>query len=236
MKAIYKGKKPETLTDWTFYFEPVSQYSYFAGQFCDLIIDLKYPDLRSNVRTCSMSSSPTEKYLAFTFTIRDTGYKLSLMEMVEGEVVEITEPVGRMILETHDSEQYLMIAGGIGVAPYRSMLKYIHDTKINKNVDLLYSDKTILELAYWEEFEQFNLSNYLNIQYTLTRHKSEDGEWFGGTGRIDKYKMSEFLAEKYHASTIMICGPTLMVKSMLEIFRTLDLPRNKLLFELFTGY
>jgi glycine betaine catabolism B len=237
MKSKFIEKVQETPTDWSFRFTQPEGYTYLAGQFSVIRVTPKYDDYRNNVRTCSTSSSPTEEFVQFTFTIRDTGFKRTLMELQEGDEVDITPAKGKMTLEAAGPGNIIMIAGGIGVAPYRGMAKFACDTqKDDVQLTLLYSDKTIEELCYKKEFDEIE-AKYKNFKvvYTLTRHQSDHGEWLGREGRINVDFIQEHISVD-PAPIYMVCGPVDMVQSTLSHLEMLSIPREQIISELFTGY
>jgi len=236
-KSKYIGKVQETPTDWSFRFEIPKGFEYRGGQYSVIRIDLAHPDSRSNARTCSTSSSPTEPYLQFTFTIRNTGYKDTLMEMQPGEEVELTPARGKMVLDQSMSEHCVMIAGGIGVTPFRGIIKEAYDLRrLDKKITLIYSDKTLSELAFFSEFKDIE-SDYANFRafYTLTRHTFDAGEWAGRMGRINEEFIIESVAD-LEVCTFMVCGPVEMCKGAMAQLSSLGVTRERIITEMFTGY
>jgi len=236
-KSKLIDKIQETPTDWSFRFSRPRGFEYFAGQYTVIRSSLIYPDVRGNSRTCSLSSSPSEDYLQFTFTMRHTGFKDTLMEMSVGTEVELFPVRGKMILEDVETEHCLMIAGGIGVAPYRGIIKFVHDNpSLNRKITLLYSDKTIPELCFKKEFDQISeIDSRLKIVYTLTRHDSQEHIWDGRQGRIDP----DFIianAGIMDLTRYMVCGPVEMVKDTMAILLANGVEREWIMAELFTGY
>lgn len=236
-KTKYIGKIQETPTDWSFRFEIPEGFEYKGGQYSVIRIALAHPDSRSNARTCSTSSSPTEPYLQFTFTIRNTGYKDTLMEMEPGTEVELTPARGKMILDEVKTNHCVMIAGGIGVTPFRGIIKEAYDLqRLDKKITLIYSDKTLQELAFFPEFKEIE-SKYKNFNafYTLTRHTPDAGEWNGRMGRINEEFIVESIAD-LEVCTFMICGPVDMCKSAMSQLAAIGVPRERVITEMFTGY
>lgn len=234
MNSSFIGKIQETPTDWSFRFTKPENYSYIAGQYSVIKMEMKFPDQRHGARTCSFSSSPTEEYLQYTFTIRESGFKLTLMELEPGDNVLITPARGNLTLQSVTTSAACMIAGGIGVAPFRGILKYLYDTKVVvPQVSLLYSDKTVEEVAFKSEFDRLAESG-MQIEYTLTR--AEEGLWHGKRGRID-WKMIEPYELQYAGDvTYLLCGSTEMVQHVHQILQSKAIPRERIVLELFTGY
>jgi ferredoxin-NADP reductase len=241
MSNMFKSKLiervQETPTDWSFRFTRPDGFEYKAGQYTVIRSSLMYPDARGNSRTCSLSSSPTEEYLQFTFTMRDSGFKKTLMEMPLETEVELFPIRGKMIIEEVSTNNCIMIAGGIGVAPYRGIIKYVYDhPEIDKKITLLYSDKTIPELCYKKEFDEITKNDSrISIRYTLTRHEIGQGNWDDRQGRIDK----DFILSHVNDSEntrYMVCGPVEMVKDTMNFLTEIGVPKEWILAELFTGY
>ncbi len=237
MKAIFIEKIQETPTDWSFRFEKPEGFKYKAGQYSVIRVPPLREDYRNNVRTCSTSSSPTEPYVQFTFTMRHTGFKDTLMDMDRGFEVELYPAVGKMTLEDVPGDKVVMIAGGIGVAPYRGMIKYAYDTNMSdRKITLLYSDKVIEEISYKAEFDAIAAAfpSFMPV-YTLTRHEESHGEWKGERGRITSEFIQRYV-DDVENTHFMVCGPEQMVRSGLLYLGELGVPRERITAELFTGF
>lgn len=236
-KSKFIEKVQLTPTDWSFRFEIPDGYEYKAGQYSVIRVNLAYPDTRSNARTCSFSSSPTEPYLQFSFTIRDTGFKKTLMEMESGTEVELTPARGKMVLEEVHTPHCVMIAGGVGVTPFRGIIKRVYDEQAwNTKITLLYSDKTLDELEFYSEFQEVETHcPQFRAIYTLTRHLQEHGDWKGKIGRIDTVFIKEYISD-LEQCTFMVCGPVEMVQGAMVHLAAMNIPRERIISELFTGY
>ncbi len=126
----------------TFYFSKPDSYRYNAGQFIELVIDHKNTDDRGSNRWFTLSSSPTEEMLAITTKIlnKKSTFKQALDKLKPGDYVTMSEPMGDFVLPKNINKQLLFIAGGIGVTPYRSMCKFIQDSRQRRKIRILYAE------------------------------------------------------------------------------------------------
>ena len=122
----------------TFKWYTDKKVTYFPGQFMYFTIPtLIYPDKRGNTRHFTLSSSPTEKYISNTTRIRkESGYKQTLAQLKKGDKIEVEGPSGTFIVDEEEKGPHVFIAGGIGISPFRSMLKYKIDKNLKYNVQL----------------------------------------------------------------------------------------------------
>lgn len=184
------GKKDEAKDTKTFFFEKPSGFSYIAGQYCYFTLPkVNYEDSRGGVRHFTLSSSPTETDIALTTRMRDeSGYKKTLDEFENGSEVAMQGPVGEFVLdkETTTTPQ-VMIAGGIGVTPYRSIIRYVADKNLNIPIHLIYANSLPEDIAFKAEFDQI-VKEHANIKvsYTVSRPEESKVKWDGLTGRIDE--------------------------------------------------
>ena len=107
---------------------------YTAGQFAFFDIGEVYNDPKGPIRHFTISSSPTEDFIMFSTRIRDSPYKKRLSTLEEGAKVKVRGPEGQFVLHQDYSKPAVFLSGGIGVTPFRSMIKYATDKQLsNKN-------------------------------------------------------------------------------------------------------
>jgi nitrite reductase/ring-hydroxylating ferredoxin subunit len=94
-----------------------------AGQFAFFDIGGVYNDPKGPIRHFTISSSPTENYIMFSTRIRDTPYKKRLSTLEQGAKVKVRGPEGQFILHQDYSKTAVFLSGGIGVTPFRTMIK-----------------------------------------------------------------------------------------------------------------
>ncbi|TSC64044.1 MAG: xylene monooxygenase electron transfer component, partial [Microgenomates group bacterium Gr01-1014_93] len=128
--AVYKIKQ-ETRNAFSIYFKKPKNLNYYPAQF--LIV--KYKGVE---REFTVSSSPSEKYLVITPKIGISPLKKFLIKLKPGDGVEIDPPMGTYTLDSKSPA--VMIAGGVGITPMRSMIKYALDQKLSIPMTLIYSN------------------------------------------------------------------------------------------------
>ena len=112
-------QKKETDNCVSLILEKPGNFNFYPGQYLDLELPIK--DRLGKTRILSISSSPSEDFIMLTYKIGITPYKQSLQNLRDGDFVESSHPAGTVVMD--DSSPIVMMAGGIGIAPHRSMIK-----------------------------------------------------------------------------------------------------------------
>lgn len=151
----------------SFFWETSDRIKWEPGQyFYYTLPNLSYPDKRGETRHFTISNSPTEKVLKLTtkFPNPTSGFKKTLDELPIGAEINGRGPQGTFTLSTLKHKAYptqLFLAGGIGITPFRSMIKYVVDKQslagiAGKKLDLPY-------LIYSNSDENFVFKKELEI-------------------------------------------------------------------------
>lgn len=234
MKLTLQNIHPETREASTFVFTPDAPVVYKAGQHISMRLPHENPDLRGIVRTFTLSSSPTEGALTITTKKGPSSFKQMLFQLTPWATIDARGPGGMFYLKEEDPE-HVFLAGGIGITPFHSMIRYACDEKKNIRMTLLYSNKNPDEIVFKDELDALAKENpNLHIIYTITQ-PDLGASWQGRIGRIDEALLRETSAlcpgAHWYAS-----GPPLFVDAMLAIFTSLAIPETHQHFERFTGY
>ena len=148
----------------------------------------------------TISSSPTESFLQFTTKYRwESDYKKALWQKRVGDELEITGSFGSFTLDENDTSARLFIAGGIGITPFRSMIKYVTDKQLTLPITLLYSVKNKAEAAFANELL---VHSSLFIVETTTE------------GRLNKEKIAKYCPD-WQNRTWWVCGPPAMIETVM---------------------
>jgi len=158
----------------------------------------------------SISSSPTNtEYMEFS--IKAVGKLTYYLHKLEpGSQLTIRGPYGNpfSVEDSLKSQDLLFIAGGIGLAPLRSVIRYVFDKReLYGKVDILYGARSASDLVFLDEIRKDWTSQHETDTY-LTIDRAEEG-WDGHVGFVPAY-LSEigFTSNK----TALVCGPPIMIK------------------------
>lgn len=239
MKLKLIEKRDEAKGTKSFFLQPEKPVTWFAGQYYYFTIsDMKYPDSKGNTRHFTISSSPTEgNLIRLTTRIREeSGYKKTLDELPLGAEIDGEGPNGTFILDENSSDSNVFIAGGIGITPFRSIIKYVVDKNLLIPIHLIYSNSVPEEITFKKELEEWSTS-HPNIKTDLTiSHPEESKEpWPGLTGRIDDVLIQK-LVSNIEKSIFWVCGPPPMIDAIEQVLGKLKITSDRIHSEKFTGY
>lgn len=237
MNLTLRETRKETKEVETFIFASDGPGKYKAGMHVVLRLPHKNPDGRGIIRSFTASSSPTEEGI-ITITTRPgpSSFKKALFSLPIGSTLEARGPAGTMYLLEEMPGQHVMLAGGIGVTPFRSMIKYAFDKHLSLSITLLYSNKIPQDIIFRKELDQI-ASQVSNIQivYTMTQPKEGLPSTSELLGRIDAAMIKEHVSDLLSAN-FYTAGPTAMVEEIIELIKSLGVPQEHVRFEKFSGY
>lgn len=219
LKIIHIKSESDNIS--SFIFEKPKGFSFYPGQYLD--IQLPIEDPLGKTRAFTISSSPTEDFLMITTKKGVSVFKKHLFSLKPGDIISTSHPVGTFILD--ESSPAVFLAGGIGITPFRSMIKYAVDKKLTTPITLIYSnsDNKFLfkkELENW----QTKLTN-LRIIYHLT----------GTNGRLELTQL-DAIAYLNVNSIFYLAGPPKMVDDFEKILLDLGVDELNIRYDRFDGY
>jgi NAD(P)H-flavin reductase len=187
----------------TFVLTPEEEFSFETGQFIELSVD------GIGEAPFTPSSSPLIKD-KLEVTVMKTGYVTGLMhEMKPGESMGIRGPYGRGYpLERFFGKEVLILGGGCGLAPIRSLLFALENISDRlEKVILCYGSKTPSDCIYKPLFARLNKINKFEAYRTVD--KPEDG-WTESVGVVTS--LLNKVRVNIHNSVAVVCGPPIMMK------------------------
>ncbi len=226
------------LDAYAFYFDRKNEdFDFLPGQYIRMMLSISNPDERGNSRLFSIVSSPLEKdYLMITTRIIQSSFKQELVKLPEGSMVKFFGPMGKFTLTEDEMEPRVFLAGGIGITPFHSMIRYVAQKNLPVSIYLFVSFSTIKELIFYKELSQIAIEKpNIKIIYTITHPKESQDNWQGEIGRI-----SDTLIKKYvldiQKPIYYIAGPPKMVEAMVLMVSQMGISADKIRKENFSGY
>jgi ferredoxin-NADP reductase len=210
---------------------------FSAGQYGYFKLESVSGDPKGPVRHFTFASSPTEEELMISTRVRDTPYKQRLASLEIGTEVQAWGPQGEFVLHQDHSKPAVFLSGGIGVTPFRSMIKYATDKQLPMQIVMFDSNRNVKNILYKGEFDEWASRNKnLKIVYAVT--DENPAGWTGEKGRINKEMITRQLnPEALRSAIFYVCGPPAMLKAMQQILLSdLQIPKERIKIEEFTGY
>ena len=174
----------------------------------------------------SITSSPTNKEYQ-EFSIKKCGVLTDCLHSLEvGDQITVRGPYGNNFpVDTElKGKDLLFVAGGIGLAPLRSVINYVIDNRADYGkVDILYGSRSADDLVQLKEIQEvWCKTEGVNVHLTIDR---EQEGWDGHVGFVPSYlKELEFANDK----TVLVCGPPIMIKFVLQGLKELGFENEQI--------
>jgi len=224
---------------WDFVFTPSRQFSYAPGQYMEWTLGHSAPDSRGNRRYFTLASSPTEKNLrlGIKFPTDASTFKQSMLAMDKNSSIVAAQLAGDFTLPRDRRQKIVMIAGGIGITPFRSMIKYLIDTqpRERREVVLFYANRTVEDIVYRDVFDTAWQLLGIKTIYTLTDKTRVPKYWNGAVGHITA-EMIKKEAPDYATRLFYLSGPNAMVTSFEETLVRMGVSERQIKKDFFPGF
>ena len=228
----------ENIADGTmaFHFRKSEGFSFEAGQSIDLtLLNPPETDAEGNTRAFSIAAAPHEDELMIASRMRDTAFKRVLKSADIGLKVQITGPFGSFILHENSSRPAIMLVGGIGVTPFRSIIKEATQKKLPHKIYLFYSNRQPKDAPFLEELKNLEKINP-NFKFIPTMTDVENiDSWDGEKGYIDEKMVDKYVPDRAGA-IYYSAGPQKMVFAMRTMLNTAGISNDDIRTEEFSGY
>jgi ferredoxin-NADP reductase len=220
-----------------FRLEKPAGYEFCAGQFCFIEVpDLGMRDEQGLRKHLSIASSPTERDLLFGTRKSESAFKRTFDALAVGAEVRIEEPRGSLALPQDPSQPLVFLAGGIGITPFRSMLRYAADAGTGHRITLFYSNRRPEESLFLDDLLAIARNHEgLRLVATMTRMAESSAPWTGLTGRLTADTIREHCPE-WRDSACYLAGPPAMVETLEATLKELGVDPSRIRPERFTGY
>jgi ferredoxin-NADP reductase len=214
--------KAEQAGYWSVYLTRPENFVFEAGDWIDIQFDGKL--LRGGI-TYSISSSPTESDIRISFREGVSEFKRALQSIRPDDRLVISQYGNDYNFQLKKNQSSVLIAGGVGIAPFRSMLKEMYDNK----------DKNTVTLIYLNQNEDFLFRDELN---TWARTLPNLSISYISTKEINRKKREKLILSliKNPNQNFYISGPPTMVESYEHLLIDTGVQIRDIRIDSFGGY
>ncbi len=220
-----------------FYFEKPEDFQFQAGQFVNFtLLNTGGTDLEGNTRALSIASAPHERNLMVAMRLRTTAFKRSLHSLPLGSELLLQGPYGWMTLPRDTTRPVVLLAGGIGITPFRSLIWSEAESLSPRKILLVYSVRVPEEAAFVEELRAMEeYHKRYKLICTVTQPEKARTPWEGETGRISIEMLSKWIPD-LSLPIYYIAGPPGMVSGVRRMLIGAGIAEEDIRAEEFCGY
>ena len=221
-----------------FQFEKPDNFVFKAGQYIDLTLSRSEPQFgppHGLTHTFSIASSPSDEDLVVTTRMRNTVFKQAISTLPIGSRARIEGPMGSFTLHNNTARPAVFLAGGIGIAPFLSMLSHATEEKLRHSIVLFYANRHLQDAAFIDTLWKLERDNpRFRFVPTLTRSANNNG-WEGKTGRISLAMLFAHVGI-VRGPIYYIAGPPTMVAATRRTLSEVGVNEDDIRSEEFAGY
>jgi ferredoxin-NADP reductase len=226
MKLTLIEKRQETADVVSYIFKPEQPVTWTAGQYFRFKIEDPNADNRGNNRFFTCAASPFEGNIMLTTRFakeKGSSFKNFLHGLEINQTIEATGPNGEFTLPNPETgKQYVFIAGGIGITPYRSILLQLDHEGKPMPITLLYANRD-QNIVYKQTFDDL-----------ATKHQDFKVNYVLDPQRIDQQTLSTVYS--LQSTVFFISGPEPMVGGIKDILLGMGVPEPQIITDYFPGY
>ena len=220
-----------------FWFDTNSiRYEFRAGQHADFVFSRPYEGSEGeNSRTFSIASSPHDKEpIMVAMRMRKTAFKNALKAAALGTKFTVSRPRGSFTLHRDITRPAVFLAGGIGIAPIRSILQQAAQERLPHKLYLFYANREAEDAAFLDELESVTTQNpNFTFVPTVTGHRTL--AWPYEKGHINREMLRRYLLA-LKGPVYYIAGPSGMVTAMTDLLNSLGVSQDDVRTEEFGDY
>ncbi|QMU63284.1 MAG: 2Fe-2S iron-sulfur cluster binding domain-containing protein [Flavobacteriaceae bacterium] len=210
-------------------------FSFEAGQYVTIKSTVDGKELR---RAYSICSSPKSGVLKIAVKAIENGTfsVYANTRLKAGDMVEVTWPEGRFILNSEANSDYIAFAAGSGITPIMSMIKEVLENDNGATFTLVYGNKTAADTIFKGSLDHLHgeFSNRFNLHYVYSREHIANSKH----GRIDDRIVMYYIKNIYKETSFkraFLCGPGEMIHTVSEALKTCGFDEHMILSEWFSA-
>ncbi|OGT38115.1 MAG: hypothetical protein A3F11_10855 [Gammaproteobacteria bacterium RIFCSPHIGHO2_12_FULL_37_14] len=217
-----------------FVFEKPLGFTFKPGQYAGVtLINPPETDAGGITRRFSILSSPDDTELAIVTRIQSSAFKRVLNQLPLGSEVKFAGPTGTFTLHEDQSIPAVLIAGGIGIAPFYSMIRYATQHRQSQPLYLFYGNQSIQHAAFLNELSDAQQNH--SLFKLIATMDTPDSAWQGEHGYITSTLIKKYISDLAQPN-YYICGSPVMVTTLQETLVEMGIEEEKIRVEDFPGY
>ncbi len=219
------------------YLEKPEGFDYAGGQSIDLtLLNPAETDDKGNTRALSLASAPHEPLIMVATRRRDTAFKRVLGKLPLGSEVKFEGPFGSMTLHRKVAIPAVILAGGIGITPFRSMIIQAARATMDRRIFLFYSNRTPGDAPFLAELQELARQHPgFTLVATMTDAAKSGSAWNGEKGYISADMLRKHVGN-LAGPIYYIAGPPGLVSAMKEMLNQAGVDEDDVNSEDFSGY
>jgi len=208
-------------------------FDYIPGQF-QFIKFLRGRKLPEEEHHWTISSSPSQKK-HLSSTIKELGdFTSTIGETKPGDKAVVHAPFGRFSYLLHPGEKELVfVAGGIGITPLMSMLRYMRDKKETLPVTFLYGNPNQESIVFFQELQEIEKEGHPRLKMVHVLSHPED-DWTGERGYIDREKIEKYCGDNLSQKGFYVVGPPILIQKTIQNLRNMGIKDKQIHMEIFS--
>jgi ferredoxin-NADP reductase len=233
LRLRFKDKTKLSSSIYDFSFIPEKHLPFLAGQYAEWTLPHKRVDSRGNRRTFTIASNPrsSEVHIGIRLAQQSSSFKRALMEMRPGDEITIGQFAGNFVLPADSDQKLALIAGGIGITPFLSMLEFLVDVGEVRDVVLVHLVNSPQDIGYDKALSRFAKHGIRVISVARTASAG----YKGLTGELDVQALRREVPD-YRERSFYLSGPHGMVAHYQDLLQKAGVKRSSIATDHFSGY
>lgn len=206
-------------------------FDYLPGQFLTVTVII---DGKKVKRSYTIASSPSQRdYIEITVKREEKGMVSRHLHdhLKIGASLEISGPAGKFTFTGSEKESIVLIAGGVGVTPMMSVLRYLTAHCWKKEIYFIFGVRTPEDIIFREELAYLE-KRHTNLKVWITVSQPESSDWDGPTGRLSVESLNQAVP-KIQQRLVHVCGPGPMMDGTKQLLLDMGVPKDQIKMEAF---
>ena len=220
-----------------FRFEKPDSFTSIPGQCIEMtLLNPPESDAEGNSRVFSIASAPYEDFIMVATRLRDTAFKRVLRGLPPGTEVRVEGPFGDLKLHNDKSRAAVVLTGGIGITPFRSILLNAAKEKLPLPIFLFYANRRPEDATFLDELQGLEKQNTnYRLIACMSEMENSHRSWHSETGVISVQMLAKYL-KGVLSPIYYITGPPAMVKAIRAMLTDTGVDDDNIRIEEFAGY